>query len=125
TVCRFRARRTVSNCLRIHGARRHFDSSQPASSSSAEISGVNPRRLARALPIAILLLTVIAPFAVPGIQVQLTIMWIMIVFALSWDILGGQMGYNSFGNIAFFGIGGYTATIVQIGLSPDVAADTA
>jgi branched-chain amino acid transport system permease protein len=86
---------------------------------------VNPRRLARALPIAILLLTVIAPFALPAIQVQLTFLWIMIVFALSWDVLGGHMGYNSFGNIAFFGIGAYTATIVQIGLSHDVAAYTA
>jgi branched-chain amino acid transport system permease protein len=35
------------------------------------------------------------------------------------------MGYNSFGNIAFFGIGVYTATIVQIGLFQDVAAYTA
>jgi branched-chain amino acid transport system permease protein len=72
-----------------------------------------------------LLLTIVAPFALPTIQVQLTFLWIMIIFALSWDLLGGHMGYNSFGNIAFFGIGVYTATIVQIGLSHDVAAYTA
>ena len=40
---------------------------------------------------------------------QLTFLWIMIVFALTWDMLGGQMGYNSFGNIVFFGIGMYVA----------------
>jgi branched-chain amino acid transport system permease protein len=78
----------------------------------------------RALPFALLALGVIAPFALPTFLVQLTFLWIMIVFALCWDILGGQMGYNSFGNIAFFGIGVYTATIVQIGLYQDVAAYT-
>ncbi len=79
----------------------------------------------RVLPFALLALGIIAPFALPAFTVQLTFLWIMIVFALCWDILGGQMGYNSFGNIAFFGIGVYTATIVQIGLFQDVAAYTA
>ena len=74
--------------------------------------------------IAILALTVIAPFAFPAYQTELTFLWIMIVFALSWDIMGGQAGYNSFGNIVFFGIGVYTATIAQIGLFHDVAAYT-
>jgi branched-chain amino acid transport system permease protein len=77
------------------------------------------------LPFALLSLGVVAPFVLPTFLVQLTFLWIMIVFALCWDILGGQMGYNSFGNIAFFGIGVYTATIVQIGLYQDVAAYTA
>ena len=27
----------------------------------------------------------------------------MILFALTWDVMGGQMGYNSLGNIVFFG----------------------
>jgi branched-chain amino acid transport system permease protein len=79
----------------------------------------------RALPFALLALGIVAPFVLPTFVVQLTFLWIMIVFALCWDILGGQMGYNSFGNIAFFGIGVYTATIVQIGLYQDVAAYTA
>jgi branched-chain amino acid transport system permease protein len=79
----------------------------------------------KALAPALLALAVVAPFALPHFQVQLTFLWIMIVFALCWDILGGQMGYNSFGNIAFFGIGVYAATIVQIGLYHDVAAYTA
>ena len=79
----------------------------------------------RVLPFALLALGIVAPFALPAFTVQLTFLWIMIVFALCWDILGGQMGYNSFGNIAFFGIGVYTATIVQIGLFQDVAAYTA
>jgi len=72
----------------------------------------------------ILALTVIAPFALPTYQTELTFLWIMIVFALSWDIMGGQAGYNSFGNIFFFGVGVYAATITQIGLFHDVAAYT-
>ncbi len=79
----------------------------------------------KALPIAVLALGIAAPFLLPNHQVQLTLLWIMIVFALCWDIMGGQLGYNSFGNIAFFGIGVYTATIVQIGLFEDVGAYTA
>jgi len=37
----------------------------------------------------------------------------MVVFALTWDVMGGQTGYNSFGNILFFGIGAYACAIVQ------------
>ena len=48
----------------------------------------------------------------------------MIVFALTWDILGGQMGYNSLGNIFFFGAGMYISAIVQIGLFYDVGMYT-
>lgn len=34
------------------------------------------------------------------------------VLALSWDLVGGQTGYPSFGNMAFFGIGAYTTAIL-------------
>jgi branched-chain amino acid transport system permease protein len=34
--------------------------------------------------------------------------------ASTWDTLGGQMGYNSLGNITFFGVGMYVSAIVQI-----------
>jgi branched-chain amino acid transport system permease protein len=37
----------------------------------------------------------------------------MIVFSLTWDLLGGQMGYNSFGNVLFLGLGMYGCAIVQ------------
>ncbi|MCP4330730.1 MAG: branched-chain amino acid ABC transporter permease [Alphaproteobacteria bacterium] len=40
-------------------------------------------------------------------------LWMMVVLALTWDLLGGQMGYNSFGNILFFGIGAYGTAIAQ------------
>lgn len=74
----------------------------------------------RIVLLAILPLAIAAPFLLPNYMTFLTFIWIMIVLALTWDVLGGQMGYNSFGNILFFGIGVYAATIVQIGLFADV-----
>ena len=47
------------------------------------------------LGIAAAALAPAAPWLVPGLLTQLAFLWLMIVFALTWDILGGQMGYNS------------------------------
>jgi len=41
-----------------------------------------------------------------------TDMFIFGILALSWDLIGGQTGYPSFGNMAFFGIGAYTTAIL-------------
>lgn len=60
-----------------------------------------------------------APFLAPQFATQLTMLWLMVVFALTWDVLGGQMGYNSFGNILFFGIGAYACAIIQRDLGFD------
>ena len=54
-----------------------------------------------------------APFMFPAITTQMAFLWIMIVFALSWDTMGGQMGYNSFGNVLFFGLGMYACAVAQ------------
>ena len=64
------------------------------------------------------------PFLFPAYTFQLAMLWLMIVFALTWDILGGQMGYNSLGNILFFGVGMYACAVTQIGLFHDVAQYT-
>ena len=63
---------------------------------------------------AVISLVVLAsPWIVPSIVTQMAFLWLMIVFALTWDIMGGQMGYNSFGNILFFGVGAYVCAVVQ------------
>ena len=49
----------------------------------------------------------------------------MVLFALTWDTMGGQMGYNSLGNILFFGLGMYACAVMQIGLVYDVGEYTA
>ncbi len=75
--------------------------------------------------IVIGILGLIAPLVFANFQVQLSFLWLMILFALTWDTQGGQMGYNSFGNVLFFGIGMYVCAVVQVGLVYDVAQYTA
>ncbi|MFQ5774413.1 MAG: branched-chain amino acid ABC transporter permease [Kiloniellaceae bacterium] len=68
---------------------------------------------------------IVAPLVFPNYTFQLAVLWVMILFALTWDIMGGQMGYNSLGNILFFGAGMYICTVVQVGMYYDVAQYTA
>ena len=64
--------------------------------------------------VAAVLGTLIAfPALLPAWRTQMSYLVIMIVFSLTWDLLGGQMGYNSFGNVLFFGIGMYACAVVQ------------
>lgn len=78
-----------------------------------------------ALYVAVLGFGLLAPFLFPNYVTQIAVLWMMILFALTWDMMGGQMGYNSLGNIIFFGVGMYASAIVQIGLYYDVAEYTA
>jgi len=64
----------------------------------------------------LVILGLIAPFLFPAFKLQMSIMWILVVLALTWDVQGGQMGYNTFGNIVFFGLGMYLCAATQIGL---------
>ena len=72
----------------------------------------------------ILAVAIVAPFAFPNFGTQLATLWLMIIVALTWDMTGGQMGYNSLGNIFFYGTGMYVAAVVAIGLVYDVGAYT-
>ncbi|HUF87895.1 MAG TPA: branched-chain amino acid ABC transporter permease [Thermohalobaculum sp.] len=65
---------------------------------------------------AILAAGLAAPFVVPDYTTQASVLWVMVLLALTWDMQGGQMGYNSLGNIFFFGLGMYASAVVQIGL---------
>lgn len=73
---------------------------------------------------ALLAFILIAPLAFPAFQSQLATLWLMIIVALTWDMTGGQMGYNSLGNIFFYGTGMYVAAVVAIGLYVDVGVYT-
>ena len=72
-------------------------------------------QLKLALYVVLAALALIAPFVpeAAAYTTQLSFLWVMILFALCWDIMGGQMGYNSFGNIVFFGVGMYVCAVVQ------------
>jgi len=90
-------------------------------------SGAFARRRATTTTIyvAILMLGLLGPMVLGDFTFQLTVLWMMILFALTWDIMGGQMGYNSLGNIFFFGAGMYISAVVQIAVVYDVAEYTA
>lgn len=83
---------------------------------------LTPARLG--LIAALLLSGLVAPLLAPAYQSQATQLLLFIVFALAWDLVGGQMGYNSFGNVLFVGLGMYVAAIVQVGLFYDVGLYT-
>lgn len=68
---------------------------------------------------------IVAPFLFPNYISQIAMLWMMILFALTWDIVGGQMGYNSLGNIFFFGAGMYIAAVAQISIFTDIREYTA
>ncbi|GIR77929.1 MAG: branched-chain amino acid ABC transporter permease [Alphaproteobacteria bacterium] len=57
---------------------------------------------------------IFGPVLFPEYTLSIAYLWMMVLMASTWDTLGGQMGYNSLGNIAFFGVGMYVSAIVQI-----------
>jgi branched-chain amino acid transport system permease protein len=71
--------------------------------------------------LALLATGLAAPFFFPAYQSQMAELWLFIVFALTWDLIGGQMGYNSFGNVVFLGVGMYACALTQVGLFYDIS----
>ncbi len=68
----------------------------------------------RSAGLALLAVAVAAPFLLPNNMSQLTDLAVFVIIALAWDLLGGQMGYNSFGNVLFFGTGMYLCAVTQV-----------
>ena len=64
----------------------------------------------------LLIFGLIGAFVFPAYKLQLSFLYILIVLAMTWDVQGGQMGYNTFGNILFFGVGMYVASSTQIAM---------
>ena len=54
----------------------------------------------------------------------LFLIFLYIILAESWTLIGGFTGYLSFGHVAFFGIGTYTSAMLfqKLGLSPFIGA---
>jgi len=67
-------------------------------------------------------LLVLFPFFSPPAYFlsMLYMVFLYVVLAESWNIIGGFAGYLSFGHVAFFGIGAYTTAFLmnRLGLSP-------
>ena len=76
------------------------------------------------LYVGILILAIAGPLLFPAYTQQMAVLWVMILMASTWDTLGGQTGYNSLGNITFFGAGMYISAIIQIAMFYDVGEYT-
>lgn len=74
---------------------------------------------------ALIAVGIAGPFILPAHHSQLTELWLFVVFALTWDFIGGQAGYNSFGNVLFIGVGTYACAVTQISLVYSMSAYTA
>jgi branched-chain amino acid transport system permease protein len=71
------------------------------------------KRLAWAIALPILAGLAVMPFYVSNYIVTFTIQTFMwIALAGSWNLISGLTGYVSFGHVAFFGTGAYTAAIL-------------
>ena len=68
---------------------------------------------------------ILGPIAFPDYVMQMAVLWIMVLMATTWDITGGQMGYNSLGNITFFGVGMYVSAAIQVSMFYDLGEFTA
>lgn len=76
--------------------------------------------------IALLFALVLLPLSRPPVYFIsfLFMVYLYIILAESWNLIGGFTGYLSFGHVAFFGIGTYTSAMLfqKVGLSPFIGA---
>jgi branched-chain amino acid transport system permease protein len=76
---------------------------------------VNPSRLAvGAAALAAAGLAAAAPALVaPSTQRSLGAVFMFATLAQAWNLIGGMAGYPSFGQVVFFGLGGYTVAVLM------------
>jgi len=94
------------------------DISTPARVETTTVRRPAEARWRRLLPWAVGVLVLVACF---GLQTQLytgqertvTTIFMFVALAQAWNIIGGFTGYASFGQVVFFGIGGYTTAVVM------------
>ena len=66
----------------------------------------------------LIILGLAAPYLFSAFKVQLTYLCVLIVLAMTWNLQGGEMGYNTFGNILFYGLGMYLTCLLYTSPSP-------
>jgi branched-chain amino acid transport system permease protein len=87
-----------------------------ATATATRTAAVSPRALALgALALIGLALLVLAPqyLLLSSEQRTLAGVFMFVVLAQGWNLIGGFAGYPSFGNAVFFGLGGYTTAILM------------
>src|SRR5689334_21794709 len=72
----------------------------------------------RATPLALGVLAVVAAFGLQsqvyeGQERTITTVFMFVALAQSWNLIGGYAGYACFGQVVFFGVGGYTTAVLM------------
>ena len=87
-----------------------------ATATATRGAAISPRALALgAVALAVLALLAFAPqyLLLSSEQRTLAGVFMFVVLAQGWNLIGGFAGYPSFGNAVFFGLGGYTTAILM------------
>jgi branched-chain amino acid transport system permease protein len=95
-------------------------SATPSGSRRESVSGDSRRPLMAIGVFALVFLAVGMVVTNSYYQLMMTLVLIWATMGLSWNVLSGYSGLVSFGQAAFFGLGGYTMTIafVKFGITP-------
>jgi len=91
-------------------------SSASSATAPTGVRTVQPRTLAfGALLLAGLVILALLPqyFLASSEQRTVAGVFMFVALAQGWNLIGGFAGYPSFGNVAFFGLGGYTTAILM------------
>lgn len=91
-------------------------SSASTATAPTGIRAVRPRALALgALALAGLVILALLPqyFLASSEQRTVAGVFMFVALAQGWNLIGGFAGYPSFGNVVFFGLGGYTTAILM------------
>lgn len=73
----------------------------------------NTNRASKALALITIVAVLVVPFIANQYYVRVAFLMVMwIGLASSWNILGGLVGYPSFGHVAFLGLGAFTVGLV-------------
>jgi branched-chain amino acid transport system permease protein len=91
-------------------------SATPAPRAQPRLGGLDLRwAVAGVLAVIGLIVLVIAPSYLLAGSEQRTLgtVFMFVTLASAWNIIGGFAGYPSFGNVVFFGLGGYTTAVLM------------
>jgi len=83
-------------------------------STSPVLSPAVPTALVQPLKLLPWLAVAALPLVLPGYEPLVTQVFVMILFALSLDLLVGYAGIVTLGHAGLFGVGGYTAGILSV-----------
>jgi branched-chain amino acid transport system permease protein len=81
-----------------------------------QLAGIQGRWWQWGLAVLALVVLAIAPtyLLLESEQRTLASVFMFVVLAQGWNLIGGFAGYPSFGNVVFFGLGGYTTAVLMV-----------